>query len=72
MTCSALDLVKWLRLDYLSICPAPIPTKVCRIVLSGRVDPLKINVICLIQDQFPDMIGLDVLNLLPNAAYSSV
>ena len=67
MTCSALDLVKWLRLDYLSICPAPIPTKVCRIVLSGRVDPLKINVFALIQDKFRDGFVFAVLNLLPTA-----
>jgi len=72
MTCSALDLVNWLRLECLRICSVPIPTKVCRIDLNGRVDPLKVNVISLIKDKFPDMILFAVLNLLPNAAYSSV
>jgi hypothetical protein len=72
MTRSALDLVNCLRLECLLICSVPIPTKVCRIDLSGRVDPLKINVIGLIKDKFPDMIWFVVLNLLPNAAYSSV
>lgn len=67
MTCSPFEFVKWLRLESLSICSAPISTKVGRSDLSGRVDPLKINVFALIQDKFPDGFLFAVLNLLPTA-----
>ena len=67
MTRSPLEFVTWLRVESLSICLASISTKVRGSDLGGRVDPLKINVVALTQDKFPDKCWFGVVNLLPIA-----